>query len=258
MESGCFCDIELLQGERLDEIGFGDLKLIQNYKEFCYGIDAVLLSDFAATKQKNTKKYKKVMDLGTGTGIVPLILSHKTDAEKIFGLEVQKDSYERGLRNINLNKLQDRLFFINQDVNDLFGEELYDSFDLVTTNPPYTVGKSGITNSNFAKTIARHETTGTLEDFIRCASKLLRDKGDFFMVHRPSRLADICCLCREYKLEPKEMQFVSGKIGEKPNILLIHCIKNGGRELKILDPIYVYNGEKLYSEEILRIYEKIF
>lgn len=199
------------------------------------------------------------MDLGTGTGIVPLILSHKTEAGYIGGLELQQNSFDLAVKNAEHNALTDRLHFFHGDVSSFSPEEteLAETFDIVTGNPPYTAGNSGIESKNKAKAIARHETSGSLDDFVRQASKLLRDRGDFYMVHRPSRLVDICEACRKYRLEPKEMRFVSGKPGEKPNIILVHCTKNGNRELKILEPIAVHDKKGNYTQEILTIYEKI-
>lgn len=249
-----------MQGERLDEIGFGDLKLIQKPEEFCYGIDAVILADFAAnTISRNINRFKVAIDLGTGTGIIPLILSHKTLIEKIYAIEVQKGSYDRACRNIELNKLSNRISVMNCDVSDIKNSfsNMKSSFDLVTTNPPYMIGGAGLINSNEAKKIARHETTADLESFIETSAFLLREKGEFFMVHRPSRLVDICELCRKYKLEPKEMKFVSPNKNIKPNILLIRCVKFGNPELKILDPLYVYNEkENTYTDDIIKIYER--
>ena len=240
----------LYPGERIDEIGFSDLKLIQKPDEFCYGVDAVILADFASRK-----KASKIVDLGTGTGIVPIILSHKTNAEFIYGIEYQRDSFERALRNVELNNLEGRLGFINANVAEFDG--LKEWADAVTTNPPYMVSNGAITNDNSAKTIARHETVGNLDDFVRCASGILKNRGDFYMVHRPSRLVDIFVSCRKYRLEPKEIRFVAPRKGERPNIVLIHCVKNGGAELKILDDLYVYEEPGIYSEEIQCIYERI-
>ncbi len=251
-------NINLEPGERVDNIGFNDLMLIQKPDEFCYGVDAVLLADFAAKGQTKHNHFCKIMDLGTGTGIIPIILSHKTDAMEIWGVEVQNDSFERGLRNIKINSLEKRLFFINDDVSSLCEDKgFHGMFDAVTSNPPYTIGNCGLTNRNSAKQVARHETTASLDDFVKCSSRFLKDKGHLFMVHRPSRLVDICCSFRNNGIEPKELRFVSGKIGEKPNIILVHGIKNGGRELKILDPLAIYEEKGKYSEEILKIYEKI-
>lgn len=237
-------------GERLDQTGFSDLKLIQKPDEFCYGVDAVILADFASRKN-----VKRVVDLGTGTGIIPLIMSHKTNAEKIYGIEYQKDSYDRAKRNVEINGLKERVEFINANVKEF--SDLEEWADTVTTNPPYMAYQGAIINDNSAKTIARHEVVGSLEDFIRCACRLLKNKGDFYMVHRPARLVDIFYLCRKYKLEPKEIRLVAPMKGKTANIVLIHCIKNGGPELKVLDDLYVYREKGVYSEEIQRIYERI-
>ena len=241
---------------RYDETGFGKIGIFQAPEEFCYGVDAVLLADFASQAAQR-RKGCKIMDLGTGTGIVPLILSHKTDAVYIGGLEVQEHSFSLVEKNIAHNGLEDRIFGFHGDVS-CFAEAdaMAGQFDVVTTNPPYFVGGGGISSKNPAKSIARHETTGALEDFVRLAAKLLKDKGEFYMVHRPSRLVDICETCRKYKLEPKELRFVSGKPMEKPNILLVHCVKHGNAELRILEPLAVHNDDGSYTNEILKIYEK--
>ena len=241
---------------RFDETGFGNIGIFQEPEEFCYGVDAVLLADFAAQAAKKRKNCR-IMDLGTGTGIVPLILSHKTSAPYIACLEVQDHSFELVEKNIAYNKLEDRLYGFHGDVSCFsHQEELAGSFDVVTTNPPYFVGGGGLNSQNPAKAIARRETTGTLDDFLKLAAKLLRDKGDFYMVHRPDRLIDIATCCRKYKLEPKELRFVSGKPMEKPNILLVHCVKHGNPELRVLPPLAVHNEDGSYTNEILNIYEK--
>lgn len=239
--------------ERLDETGFGNLKLIQKPEDFCYGIDAVLLASFAAEKAG-----ARILDLGTGTGIVPILLSHKTRAEEIVGIELQQDAWERGQRNIQLNELQKRVKILLGDVKDALSMkdiEAY-SFDTVVTNPPYVKKGGGIKNSSHPKTIARHELSAELSDFIEVAASMLKDRGDFYMVHRPDRLVDIAVLCRQYKLEPKEIRLVSPNKEGKPNILLVHCIKHGKPELKFLDPLYVYDEKGGYTAEILEIYER--
>lgn len=243
----------LKEGERIDEIGFGDLRLIQKPEDFCYGIDAVLLATFA-----EIKKDARVIDLGTGTGIIPIILSHHTNAH-ITGVEVQADSFHRGLRNLSLNKLEDRIRFVHSDVIRLIPDGLAEpgSYDAVLTNPPYVKGDGGLKNKQTAKMIARHETTASLADFIKTASILLKDKGDFYMIHRPSRLVDICCICREYRLEPKRLRMVNPNIRTKPNLLLLHCVKNGRPELKFLDPLSVYDEKGNYTEEVMKLYERI-
>lgn len=242
--------------ERIDDIGFGNLKLIQKPKDFCYGVDAVILADFAAN---NAKTFPRVIaDLGTGTGVIPLILSYKTGASEIYGVEVQRDSYERAVRNAKLNLLEDRLTFINGDVKDKFcwGANLKEAADMVVSNPPYFKSGGGIVNDKSAKAVARHETTAGLEDFMECAAYLLKPKGDFFMVHRPSRLVDVCCFGRAAGLEPKEIRFVSPTEGGIPNIMLIHMVKGGGSELRFMTPLAVYDGEGNYTEELLKAYNR--
>ena len=246
----------LLDGERLDETGFGQLKLIQKPEEFCYGVDAVILADMASKWAK--KSTRTAVDLGTGTGIIPLVLSHKTDIPNLIGVEVQQNSYGRALRNVEVNHLEGRMSFIHGDVKDFrtgWGKELAGTVDLVTSNPPYTAGSSGLTCANQAKMIARHETTASLEDFMACAAWLLKAKGDFFMVHRPSRIVDICCLGRKYGLEVKELQFVSPNVEAKANILLVHMVKGGGPETKMLDPLYVYDLEGNYTAQLKEAYK---
>ena len=170
--------------ERIDNIGFGNLKLIQNPEEFCYGVDAVILADFAkeSTGMKmvschsERSKQSLVFDLGTGTGVIPLIISEGTQG-KIIGVEIQKKSFELAERNAKINSLEDRISFINQDIKDyeIWGEEYRSKADIVTTNPPYMTRTSGLKNDNSAKLIARHETTADLEDFIKASAYLLKD-----------------------------------------------------------------------------------
>ena len=242
-----------MSGERIDDIGFGNLQLIQRPEEFCYGVDAVILAHYAASSCGNGH----IVDLGTGTGIIPLLMSHMTASERIFGVEIQKDSYDRAVRNAKMNRLTERVSFIHGDVSDCsLLKEKIGQVSTVITNPPYMEGNSGLTNSNEAKRIARHETTAGLSEFLGTAAELLCDKGNFYMVHRPSRLVDICVECRKNKLEPKELRFVSPNRDSAPNILLIHCVKFGGRELRMQEPLYIYESTGKYTEEINKIYER--
>ena len=237
--------------ERIDDIGFSGFRIIQRPKEFCYGIDAVLLSDFAKVKDGG-----RICDLGTGTGIIPLILRHKTKASEICGIELQKNSYDLALRNVELNGLERELHMFHGDVLD--GVQMLGKgcFDTVVTNPPYTAPGEGMKSNNEAKRLARHESTATLQDFVRVAADLLKDKGNFYLVHRPSRLVDIMMACRQYRLEPKLIRMVAPRVGVQPNILLLHCVKYGNPELLWLPTLYVYDGEKGYTKEIDQIYER--
>jgi tRNA1Val (adenine37-N6)-methyltransferase len=245
-----------MNAERTDRIGFGDLRLIQRPEDFCYGVDAVILADFAS---KDCKPASTVMDLGTGNGIIPIILSHKTAAKQIYGLEVQKDAFGIAYRNVLENSLEHRVTMIHGNVKEIgysLSPEFIGSMDVVVSNPPYMANQSGLTNNNPAKTIARHETSGNLSDFMNAAVRLLKNKGHLFMVHRPSRLVDLFCLAREVGLEPKELRLVCPRHGEAPNILLAHFVLGGGKELKVLPTLTVYAPDGEYSEEIMAIYEK--
>ena len=235
--------------ERVDDLQCKGLRLIQDPKGFCFGIDAVLLSNFCEIRRN-----WKVMDLGTGTGIIPILLAGKTHAKEIVGVEIQKEVAQMATRSVQLNHLEHRVKIINEDLNNILIHREAHSFDAVTSNPPYMNEGGGLLNPESMKAISRHEVKCTLEDIIRISSKLLKDKGHFYMVHRPHRLVDIMCLCRQYKLEPKRLTFVHPNKSKKPNILLIQCIKYGGPELKFMDPLFVYNEDGSYTDEIHQIY----
>lgn len=254
--------------ERTDEIGFGGLRLTQRPQEFCYGIDAVILADFAARGgSRNRERFygpqTTLVDLGTGTGIIPLILSRKTDSAAIAGVELQEGSHALAVHNVAQNALAERIRIFRGGVEDralparIKTEIGCAGFDAVTCNPPYVTDRCGLTNVNDAKNTARHETSGRLEDFIACAAALLKERGDFYMVHRPARIVDILCLCRQYRLEPKALRLVTPNKDSAPNILLLHCIKGAGQELKLLRDLYVYKTDGSYNEEIQSIYERI-
>lgn len=242
---------ELYSNERIDDTGFSGYKLIQNPDWFCYGVDAVLIADFAKLKKGST-----VADLGTGTGIIPLILNHKYSPKKIFAVEVQSEVADAAVRTVRLNNLENIIEVVNSNVKtaaEIIGKGVLDA---VVTNPPYFISGGGLVGESEVRAAARHEIKGTLEDFISCAFSLLRENGDFYMIHRPSRLADVIELCRKYRLEPKELQFIQPSEGKKPNIFMIHCTKYGRPELKFLDPICVYDKDGNYTEKINRIYER--
>ena len=258
-----YSKIELGKEERVDDIGFGGLKLVQRPDEFCYGVDAVLLADAAA----KGGDFGTIADLGTGTGVIPLILSHKTNAEFILGVEIQENSCRCAEKSIKINGLEERVSVMQGDVskpeylrraiNGKFGERLNDgSFDAVTANPPYTGGCKGLTGDTDAKTIARHEVACRLEDFFRSAAGLLKSKGHFFMIHRPSRLVDIFSLGRKYSLEPKEMRMIRPDAESEPSMVLVHMVRNGGVQLKTKDDLLIRDVSGEYSREITEIYER--
>lgn len=245
-------NIELKDNERIDDLEFKGLKIIQNPEGFCFGIDSILLSDYA----KNIKSEAKVIDLGTGTGILGILLCGKTNAKKIIGVEVQEEVYDMARRSIKLNNLQERFEVINQNINKL--KSIYEagSFDVVVTNPPYKKVNTGIKNEDEKKLISRHEIKANLEEFIEVSKYLLKDKGELYMVHRPDRLVDILSIMRKYKIEPKQIRFVCSNISKSPNLVLIKGVKNGGEFLKIEKNLYVYNFDGSYTNEILKIYNK--
>ena len=245
-------DVELKKNERIDDLEFKGLKIIQNEKGFCFGMDSVLLSDFA----KNMKNNSTVLDLGTGTGIIPILLCGKTNLKKVVGIEIQQDVANMAKRSSQLNNLQDRFEVVNTNIINLKNIYEKQSFDVIVTNPPYKKENTGITNENEAKLISRHEITANLEDFISISKDLLKDKGEFYMVHRPERLVDILSLMRKYKIEAKILKFVSPNKNKEPNLILIKGIKNANSFLKIEKNLYVYNEDGKYTNEILKIYNK--
>lgn len=243
---------DILENERIDDLEYKGLKIIQNKDGFCFGIDSILLSDFA----REIKKGSKVIDLGTGTGIIGIMLCAKTEFSKMIGVEVQKEVYDMAKRSIKLNNLQEKFEVINDNIKNLENILEIGTFDAVVTNPPYKKVGTGLKNENEKKLISRHEITANLEDFIKMSAKLLKDKGNFYMVHRPDRLVDIIELLRKYKLEPKKIRFVEPTIGKAANLLLIKATKNAKPFLKIEKPLYVYKENGEYTEEILKIYNK--
>ncbi len=237
--------------ERTDDTGFPGIMITQDTDSFCYGIDAVLAADFAARG-----RHRSYMDLGTNNGIIPLLLSSLTAAEHIAGIEVQEAAAGLARRNVKDCGLEHLIEIECCDVLDAKEKFAKGSFEAVVTNPPYFRKGGGIINRENSMQICRHETTASLRDFVQCAAWLLEDRGAFYMIHRPDRLADIIWCCREARLEPKCMRFVSPRRDRAPNLLLIECRKNGGAELRMMEPLAVYNEEGGYTEEILKIYRR--
>ena len=235
--------------EGIDDLQLKGLKLIQKQQGFRFGVDAVLLSDFANIKNKH-----RVVDLCTGTGIIPFLAYGKYNPKEVIGLEIQDDMVEMANRSSELNDITDIVKFVHGDLKD---KKLIDSlgkFDVVTVNPPYKLNNAGIVNPNDKLAIARHEVMCTLEDVIIAARRLLKDNGRMFIVHRPERLADIFGLMRKYKIEPKRVRMVQPNTKKAPNIVLVEGQRDGGAFLKWEETLYVYDDNGNYSEEIDRIY----
>ena len=245
-------EVELKENERIDDLELKGLKIIQNKEGFCFGIDSVLLSDFV----KNIKNNSLVLDLGTGTGIIPILLCGKTNLKKVIGVEVQEKIAEMAKRSIKLNNLEARFQVINENILNLKNIYQNQTFDVVVTNPPYKKKNSGIINENHEKLISRHEIEADLADFIKVSKDLLKDKGEFYMVHRPERLVDILSIMRKEKLEPKVLRMVYSNKNKEPKLVLIKGIKNAKPFLKVEKNLYIYDENGNYTDEILEIYNK--
>lgn len=235
--------------ERLDDLQVKGYHIIQNPSKFCFGMDAVLLSNFA-----RVKKGEKVLDIGTGTGIIPILLEAKTEGEHFTGLEIQEESADMARRSVAYNHLEDKIDIVTGDVKEavnLFGSVF---FDVVTTNPPYMIGAHGLQNKDSAKAIARHEVLCDLDDILRESAKVLRPGGRFYMVHRPFRLAEILSKMCAYKIEPKRMRLVHSYIDKEPNMVLIEGSRGGNSRMTVEPPLIVYREKNVYSEELLGEY----
>lgn len=246
-------DIKLNENERIDDLEYKNLKIVQDKDGFCFGIDSVLISDFA----KEIRSKSIVLDLGTGNGVLGILLCGKTNLSKIYGVEIQEDIANIAQKSINLNKLNNRFEIINDNIKNLNSYFKNDSIDAIISNPPYKKDNSGLKNESQKKLIARHEITANLEDFISVSSKLLKSNGSLYMVHRPERLADLFYLLKKYKLEPKKLRFVQSFTNSKPKFFLIKATKNANSFLNVEQPLIIYNSDGNYTDEILKIYNKI-
>ena len=241
--------IEIKENERIDDLQRNGYRILQDPDRFCFGMDAVLLSGFVKVKSG-----ERVLDMGTGTGILPILLEAKTPARHLTGLEIQPESADMASRSVLLNGLEEKISIITGDIKEaerLFGAA---SFDVVTTNPPYMIADHGLTNPEDAKAIARHEILCTLEDVIAQAAKVLRPGGNFFMVHRPFRLAEIMVLLRSYKLEPKRMQLVYPYVDKEPNMVLIEANRGGRSGMRVEKPLIIFSEPGVYMPEIREKY----
>ena len=241
--------IHLKEEERLDDLQVNGYEIIQHPGKFCFGMDAVLLSNFA-----RVKKGECAIDLGTGTGIIPILLTAKTEGEKFVGLEIQEESADMARRSVAHNHLDDRVDIVNGDIKEassIFGAA---SFDVITTNPPYMIGQHGIANVSDAKAIARHEVLCTLDDILHESAKLLRPGGRFYMVHRPFRLAEILSKMVQEGIEPKRMRMVHPYVNKEPNMVLIEGKRGGNSRMTVEPPLIVYKEVGIYSDELLGEY----
>lgn len=239
----------LYPDERLDDLQRNGYKIIQNPNKFCFGIDAVLLSGFA-----DIKKGSRVLDLGTGTGILPILLAAKTEAKSFEGLEIQEESADMARRSVAYNGLQELIHITTGNIaeaSSLFG---CSSFDAVVTNSPYMNDKHGLKNPDMAKAIARHEILCSLEDVVRESSRVLQPKKSLFMIHRPFRLAEIFQTLQKHHMEPKRMRLIHPYLKKEPNMVLIEAVKDGNPMIKIEPPLIVYKSPGVYTKEILELY----
>lgn len=249
--------MEIRKNERIDDLGINDLKIIQNKEYFCFGTDSVLLANFV--KSENTNNV--ILDLCSGSGVIPIILSAKKKYKKIFGVELQSEMYDLFDRNIKINNLEDSIISINENVKNIkdIRKKITsimekDKIDIITCNPPYKEIGTGLTTNHDVKTIAKCEVMCNLEDIFITSSKLLGKGGKLYLVHKPERLSDLIYFGRKYNLEAKEIRFVYPKINKKPSIVLISYRKDGGNETKVLEPLIEYNDDMSYTDEIYRIY----
>ena len=226
----------LKPGERLDDLQIGGLELIQNPSGFCFGVDAVFLSDFVKVKPGET-----VLDLGTGNGIIPILLSAKTGGKKFTGLEIQENTADMARRSVAYNHLEDRIEIVTGDIKE--AAEIFKPafFDVITTNPPYMLSQHGLRNPDDAKAIARHEVLCTLDDILRESMRLLQDKGRFYMIHRPFRLTEIMIKMNHYKIEPKRIQFIHPYIDKEPVLVLIEGVRGARSRVTVEPPIIMYD-----------------
>ncbi|MGN0298799.1 MAG: tRNA1(Val) (adenine(37)-N6)-methyltransferase [Lachnospiraceae bacterium] len=241
--------VELKEDERIDDLQRNHYQIIQNKKNFCFGMDAVLLSGFAMAEEG-----ERVLDLGTGTGIIPILMEAKTKAKELYGLEIQSEVADMARRSVLLNDLSEKVHIVEGDIKEasaLFGRA---SFDVVTSNPPYMEYHGGLKNPNMIKAISRHEMLCSLEDVIREATAVLKPGGRLYLVHRPFRLTDILETMRRYRMEPKRIKMVHPFADKEANMVLIEAVRGGKSMVKIEAPIIVYKDVGVYTDEIYKIY----
>jgi tRNA1Val (adenine37-N6)-methyltransferase len=235
--------------ERLDDLQLNGYEIIQHPGKFCFGMDAVLLSNFARVKET-----ERALDLGTGTGIIPILLTAKTEGKSFVGLEIQEESADMARRSVMHNHLEEKVEIVTGDIKEaaeIFGPV---SFDVITVNPPYMIGQHGIANASDTKAIARHEVLCSLDDVLRESAKILKPKGRFYMVHRPFRLAEILSKMVAVGIEPKRMRMVHPFVDKEPNMVLIEGLRGGNSRMTVEPPLIVYKEVGVYNDELLAEY----
>ncbi|MCF2669035.1 MULTISPECIES: tRNA1(Val) (adenine(37)-N6)-methyltransferase [Lachnospiraceae] len=237
--------------ERLDDLQIKGYEIIQSPGRFCFGMDAVLLSSYA-----KVRKRELALDLGTGTGILPILLEAKNEGEHYTGLEIQEESADMARRSVSHNGLEDKIDIVTGDIKEASGIFGAASFHVITTNPPYMIGEHGLKNENEALYIARHEALCTLDDILRESARLLKPKGRFYMVHRPFRLPEILAKMSAYGIEPKRMRLVYPHIDKEPNMVLLEGLRGGRPRMQVEPPLIVYRKDGEYTEELLEIYRR--
>lgn len=241
--------IKLKENERIDELHRNGYQIIQNPEGFCFGMDAVLLSGYASVKENEI-----VLDLGTGTGIIPILLEAKTKGFHFTGLEIQEDVADMARRSVSLNKLENKVRIVQGNIKEasqIFGKSV---FDVVTSNPPYMNENHGLKNPNLPKAIARHELLCNLEDIVRETALVLKPGGRFYMVHRPRRLIEIIGMLSKYNLEVKRLRPVYPMLGKEANMVLLEAVRGGKPLLKLEPPLIIYKEQGVYQDEIYDIY----
>ena len=244
--------MELLPGERIDDLQLNDLHIIQNENGFRFGMDAVLLSDFTSVRPR-----ERIADMGTGTGIIPLLLSQKREDTIFEAFEIQPDVAQMAARSVELNGLEERIHIHAADMRsatDILG---YQSMHAVTCNPPYGKAGSALTSRTEAVRVSRHETDIDIDEIVAACSGVLRNMGRLTMVFPAQRLLELCDSMRRHRLEPKRIRMVCAKVEKPPYLVLIEAMKNAKPSLLWLPPLVVYHPDGTETEEIQRIYHKL-
>lgn len=238
----------LKEGENIDDLQLDGLRIIQNKAIFSFGIDAVLLSSIVQVREEGS-----ILDIGTGNGILPLLLSSKTRASRIVGVEIQDYVCDMAHRSVKMNGLEQRISIEHGDIR-LLAPNYREGFDVIVSNPPYFKHRAGLISDNSSKMCARHEISLNLDELFAAASLMLKNRGRLYLIHRPSRLVDVFFYARKHRMEPKKARFVVSKRGEEPKLVLLELVKQGGAELRWEGELVIYEKDGSYTEEIKGIY----